>query len=333
MASQLHQPLLLVVAVVLMVMLVLQIMAMVAVPTGCGATGGSAEVPLPSLSIELDLPPKTSIVSFKVLSIFSSNGIGNDSLRSALLCSKLQLVAFWKVPDLSSTHQFHLNNIFWIAINLSTATAFPPNVIHIIGGDDKPVSVTGNEYDIASGGTTSDLSYGGNAIAADRLIAIQKMLLKTKWCVELRSRTYQNATNCNFAHSSADLRSVRQNYEDFGLANEHKDLLAKLRESFPISPYEENIDRTLKDCKKFYSEEGCPFDDDCTYVHDLESMYRERTTILVLSGRSSSIERDGRDTSALPPVAPQPVLEALLAWPQSAAPTSPLAPPTASSRG
>ncbi|GJS31131.1 zinc finger CCCH domain-containing protein 56 [Tanacetum coccineum] len=294
MASQLHQPLLLVVAVVLMVMLVLQIMAMVAVPTGCGATGGSAEVPLPSLSIELDLPPKTSIVSFKVLSIFFSNGIGNDSLRSALLCSKLQLVAFWKVPDLSSTHQFHLNNIFWIAINLSTATAFPPNVIHIIGGDDKPVSVTGNEYDIASGGTTSDLSYGGNAIAADRLIAIQKMLLKIKWCVELRSGTYQNATNCNFAHSSADLRS--------------------------------NIDRTLKDCKKFYSEEGCPFDDDCTYVHDLESKYRERTTILVLSGRSSSIARDGRDTSAMPPVAPQPVLEALLAWPQSAAPTSPLAP-------
>ncbi|GJS46445.1 phospholipase-like protein [Tanacetum coccineum] len=81
------------------------------------------------------------------------------------------------------------------------------NVIHIIGGDDKPVSVTGNEYDTASGGATSDLSYGGNAVDADRSIAIQKMLFKTKMCVELGSGTCQNATNCNFAHSIAELRS------------------------------------------------------------------------------------------------------------------------------
>ncbi|GJW12566.1 phospholipase-like protein [Tanacetum coccineum] len=81
------------------------------------------------------------------------------------------------------------------------------NAIHIIGGDDKPDSETGNEYDTASGGTTSDLSYGGNAVDADRSIAIQKMLFKTKMCVELGSGTCQNATNCNFAHSIAELRS------------------------------------------------------------------------------------------------------------------------------
>ncbi|GKA12305.1 copia protein [Tanacetum coccineum] len=39
-------------------------------------------------------------------------------------------------------------------------------------------------------------------------------------------------------------------------------LLDKIRESFPILPFEENIDRTLKHCKKFYSEEGCHFGDD-----------------------------------------------------------------------
>ncbi|GKE45049.1 hypothetical protein Tco_1472333, partial [Tanacetum coccineum] len=91
--------------------------------TGCGATGGSGEVSLPSLSIELDLPLKTSIV----------------------------FVAF--------------------------CFRYDGNVIHIMGGDDKPVSVTGNEYDIASGGTTSNLSYGGNAVAVDRLIEIQQMCL------------------------------------------------------------------------------------------------------------------------------------------------------------
>ncbi|GKC03909.1 zinc finger CCCH domain-containing protein 56 [Tanacetum coccineum] len=200
------------------------------------------------------------------------------------------------------------------------------NVIHITGGDDKPVSVTGNEYDTASGGATSDLSYGGNAVDADRSIAIQKMLFKTKKCVELGSGTCQNATNCNFAHSIAELRSVQQNYEDFGLANEHKDLLDKLRESFQMLPFEENTDRTLKHCKKFYSEEGCPFGDNCTFVHDLDSKYRERTAILLSGGGSSSMKRGRRDTSAVPPVAPPPALAALPAWPQSAAPTSPLAP-------
>ena len=107
------------------------------------------------------------------------------------------------------------------------------NVIHIIGGDDKPVSATGNEYDKASGGTTSNLSYGGNATAAKESIAIQKLLFKTKWCVKFGSGTCQNATNCNFAHRSSELRSLQQNYEDFGLANEYKHLLDKLRESFP----------------------------------------------------------------------------------------------------
>ncbi|GJW30111.1 zinc finger (CCCH-type) family protein, partial [Tanacetum coccineum] len=127
------------------------------------------------------------------------------------------------------------------------------NVIHIIGGDDKPVSVTGNEYDTTYGATTFDLSYDGNAV-------------------------------------------------------------------------EENTDRTLKHYKKFYSEEGCPFGDDCTFVHDLESKYRERTTILLSGGGSSSMKRGRRDTSAVPPVAPPPVLAVLPAWPRSAAPTSPLAP-------
>ncbi|PWA88443.1 zinc finger (CCCH-type) family protein [Artemisia annua] len=198
------------------------------------------------------------------------------------------------------------------------------NVIHIIGGDDKPVSATGNEYDKAFGGTTSNLSYGGNAIAARKSIAIQKLLFKTNWCVEFRSGTCQKATNCNFAHSSSELRSLQQNYEDFGLANEHTHLLDKLRESFP--QFRTYVDRSLKHCKKFYSEEGCPSGDGCPYVHDLESKYRERTTIVVSGGGSSSVNRDGRDTAALLPVAPPPVLAALPAWPQSAAPTPPVAP-------
>ena len=100
------------------------------------------------------------------------------------------------------------------------------NVIHIIGGDDKPVSATGNEYDKASGGSTSNLSYGES-------IAIQKLLFKTKWCVEFGSGTCQNATNCNFAHRSSELRSLQENYEDFGLGNEYKHLLDKLTESLP----------------------------------------------------------------------------------------------------
>ncbi|PWA55952.1 zinc finger, CCCH-type [Artemisia annua] len=183
------------------------------------------------------------------------------------------------------------------------------NVIHIIGGDDKPVSATGNEYDKASGGTTSNLSYGGNAIAANKSIAIQKLLFRTIWCVEFRSGTCQNATNCNFAHSSSEFRSLQQNYDDFGLASEHKHLLDKLRESFP--QFGTSIDRSLKHCKKFYSEEGCPFGDGCPYVHDLESKYRERTTIVVSGGRYSYVKRDRRDTATsstnTAPVAPQPL--------------------------
>ena len=190
------------------------------------------------------------------------------------------------------------------------------NVNHIIGGDDKPVSATGNEYDKASGGTTSNLSYGES-------IAIQKLLFKTKWCVDFGSGTCQNATNCNFAHRSSELRSLQQNYEDFGLANEHKHLLDKLTESLP--QFGTGNYRSLKHCKKFYSEEGCPFGDGCPYVHDLESKYRERTTIVVSGGRFSFVKRT-RETLALTRVAPPPVVMALPAWPQSAAPTTPVAP-------
>ncbi|GJY59083.1 hypothetical protein Tco_0458975, partial [Tanacetum coccineum] len=124
--------------------------------TGCGATGDSGEVSLPSLSIELDLPLKTSIV---VLSRY----LDSKSLWHSV------------VPPDAISYSFPVTE---------TGLSSPPiifrydgNVIHIMGGDDKPVSVTGNEYDIASGGTTSNLSYGGNAVAVDRLIEIQQMCL------------------------------------------------------------------------------------------------------------------------------------------------------------
>ncbi|PWA53829.1 zinc finger (CCCH-type) family protein [Artemisia annua] len=112
------------------------------------------------------------------------------------------------------------------------------NVIHIIGGDDKPFSATGNEYDKVFGGTTSNLSYGGNAIAANKSIAIQKLLFKTKWCVRFRSGTCQNATNCNFAHSSSELRTSDSNacslYSQYFLRS--LSILRSMRSSGSIEP-------------------------------------------------------------------------------------------------
>ncbi|GKC70807.1 hypothetical protein Tco_1116690 [Tanacetum coccineum] len=132
--------------------------------TGCGATGGSGEVSLPSLSIELDLPLKTSIV---VLSRY----LDSKSLWHSGMDNQE------KNEKQSQNNKTGLGMEKTVKDMLSLGFRYDGNVIHIMGGDDKPVSVTGNEYDIASGGTTSNLSYGGNAVAVDRLIEIQQMCL------------------------------------------------------------------------------------------------------------------------------------------------------------
>ncbi|KAJ9536948.1 hypothetical protein OSB04_029681 [Centaurea solstitialis] len=60
-------------------------------------------------------------------------------------------------------------------------------------------------------------------------------------------------------------------------------------------------------CKKFSSQEGCPFGDECTFIHDDEIKSRERTAIILGPGATGSEIGITAPPPALP-LAPPPAL-------------------------
>ncbi|KVH91710.1 zinc finger CCCH domain-containing protein 12-like [Cynara cardunculus var. scolymus] len=79
----------------------------------------------------------------------------------------------------------------------------------------------------------------------------------------------------------------------------------------------------VRHCRKFSSEEGCPFGDKCTYLHDDKMKGRERTAILLGPGSSvgygnGGATGSGSGTAAAPPLAPPPLALPLAAAPAAA---------------
>ncbi|MFQ6659764.1 hypothetical protein Gotur_028532 [Gossypium turneri] len=100
--------------------------------------------------------------------------------------------------------------------------------------------------------------------------AIGKMFFKTKLC-------------CNIE----ELRRPPPNWQEIVAAQEEeKGILADPREEFHIpflgsNSFSGEAQRSYKGrhCKKFYTEEGCPCGDNCTFLHDEQSKNRESVAI------------------------------------------------------
>ncbi|XP_015896943.2 zinc finger CCCH domain-containing protein 12 isoform X2 [Ziziphus jujuba] len=180
------------------------------------------------------------------------------------------------------------------------------------GGGDQVVWATEDDYRVwnngdASGDAFSNSSYeqrqsqtrsgseppnkksknSQDVTSSNRSKAIGKMFFKTKLCCKFRAGTCPYITNCNFAHSIEELRRPPPNWQEIVAAHEEdKAVSSEPREEFQIpsigsSNFAVETQRSYKGrhCKKFYTEEGCPYGDNCTFLHDEQSKNRESVAI------------------------------------------------------
>ncbi|KAJ3692569.1 hypothetical protein LUZ60_011664 [Juncus effusus] len=133
-----------------------------------------------------------------------------------------------------------------------------------------------------------------NSVSKSR--AIGKMFFKTKLCCKFRAGTCPYITNCNFAHGMEELRKPPPNWQEI-LAQAQQDQKSdELQIQIPQfeAPREEHSIPILttsqiggegvrnykgRHCKKFYTDEGCPYGESCTFLHDEQSKARESVAI------------------------------------------------------
>ena len=129
-------------------------------------------------------------------------------------------------------------------------------------------------------------SGGGDAGSTSKSRAIGKMFFKTKLCCKFRAGTCPYVTNCNFAHGMEELRKPPPNWQEIVAAHEEateqrEEHQIPIMTSSNVVPGDSVSGRAYKGrhCKKFYTEEGCPYGDACTFLHDEQSKARESVAI------------------------------------------------------
>ncbi|KAK9272086.1 hypothetical protein L1049_002455 [Liquidambar formosana] len=131
---------------------------------------------------------------------------------------------------------------------------------------------------------------GGDSIIVgnnNRSKAIGKMFFKTKLCCKFRAGVCPYITNCNFAHGMEELRRPPPNWQEIVAAHEEdRTVIMEPREEHAIPTFSSldmrgDSQRSYKGrhCKKFYTEEGCPYGDNCSFLHDEQSRARESVAI------------------------------------------------------
>ncbi|KAL2461560.1 Zinc finger CCCH domain-containing protein 12 [Abeliophyllum distichum] len=148
-------------------------------------------------------------------------------------------------------------------------------------------------------------SQSGDFMASNRSKAIGKMFYKTKLCCKFRIGSCPYITNCNFAHSVEELRKPPPNWQDLVAAHDDEHgPSSEPREEFqiPILTGGEEAQRSYKGrhCKKFYTEEGCPYGENCTFLHDEQSRARESVAISLGTGAGGNYGGSGSGSNLKP---------------------------------
>ncbi|RZC29229.1 Zinc finger CCCH domain-containing protein 56 isoform C [Glycine soja] len=158
-------------------------------------------------------------------------------------------------------------------------------------GGDSETTPSNSNYEGRSSEPPSKKSRNSSqeGSSSNRSKAIGKMFFKTKLCCKFRAGTCPYITNCNFAHSIEELRRPPPNWQEIVAAHEEEKavMIEPPREEFQIPTVGsttfsgEMMQRSYKGrhCKKFYTEEGCPYGDSCTFLHDEQSKNRESVAI------------------------------------------------------
>uniref|UniRef100_N1R467 Zinc finger CCCH domain-containing protein 56 n=1 Tax=Aegilops tauschii TaxID=37682 RepID=N1R467_AEGTA len=144
-------------------------------------------------------------------------------------------------------------------------------------------------------------SGGGDAGSTSKSRAIGKMFFKTKLCCKFRAGTCPYVTNCNFAHGMEELRKPPPNWQEIVAAHEEateqrEEHQIPIMTSSNVVPGDSVSGRAYKGrhCKKFYTEEGCPYGDACTFLHD------EQSKAQLHKYGGGLVDIDGRDIASTP---------------------------------
>ncbi|GAB2264932.1 hypothetical protein Dimus_000003 [Dionaea muscipula] len=126
---------------------------------------------------------------------------------------------------------------------------------------------------------------------SSRSKAIGRMFFKTKLCSKFRAGVCPYITNCNFAHGIEELSRPPPNWQEIVALTADEDecgVSVEQREEHRIPTISSSDSRGEsqrsykgRHCKKFYTEEGCPFGESCTFLHDEQSRARESVAISV----------------------------------------------------
>ncbi|ESQ52153.1 hypothetical protein EUTSA_v10016994mg [Eutrema salsugineum] len=117
---------------------------------------------------------------------------------------------------------------------------------------------------------------------------IGKSFFKTKLCFKFRAGTCPYAANsCHFAHSAEELRRPPP---------DRQETTAETRDEFKI-PAESGRLYKGRHCKKFYSGEGCPYGESCTFLHD--EALKNRESFVISLGPHGSGAGDGDNVAQI----------------------------------
>ncbi|XP_028125102.1 zinc finger CCCH domain-containing protein 12-like isoform X3 [Camellia sinensis] len=158
-----------------------------------------------------------------------------------------------------------------------------------------------SNYETRSGSEPPNKKSRNSQSGDSRSKAIGKMFFKTKLCCKFRAGTCPYITNCNFAHSIEELRRPPPNWQEIVAAHEEeRGVSPEPREEFQIpslgsTGFTGDSQRSYKGrhCKKFYTEEGCPYGDNCTFLHDEQSKARESVAISLGPGSGGGYGGNG----------------------------------------
>eukprot|EP00252_Welwitschia_mirabilis_P020720 TRINITY_DN5130_c0_g1_i1.p1 TRINITY_DN5130_c0_g1~~TRINITY_DN5130_c0_g1_i1.p1 ORF type:complete len:367 (-),score=52.79 TRINITY_DN5130_c0_g1_i1:460-1560(-) len=158
-----------------------------------------------------------------------------------------------------------------------------------IGGTDSRRNRSGSEpLQKKSKGSHSDSpgNSEGPSSGGGRAKGTSRMFFKTKLCCKFRQGICPYTHNCNFAHGMEELRKPPPNWQEIVAQQEGDRVQRDRRTENPIPCLSSSggggdTQRYHKArlCKRFYTDEGCPYGDRCNFVHDDQSRSRESVTI------------------------------------------------------